>query len=338
MSSIYKKRNVWYYAIYLNGHQKSLSLGVSNKNHAQKLKADLDYKYAREKFGLRNIESVRISAYLLDFLRTISATKSAASYKRIKSYIHNLTAYFQDRPEIWIHDITASTVKDFILSRISADRSPKTIREEIDIFRRILDEAVTDNYLEKNTIDFKTLKSRHIPRKETNHYPPFTKAQAQVIFDHPSMSKYADYFKILYYTGMRTIDVGRLRSGEVVTLNKIPCIAKITAKEKVPVTVPLHKNISFLLRRPADPWYFPDLITESNRHQAYKALKTVTIAKKWDSRLCQHSFRHAFSQRLLELNMTDQARQALLGHLSSVSTQAYSHPDLALAKTFIDKL
>lgn len=282
MSSIYKKRGIWYYAIYLNGKQKAFSLGLTNKNHAMKLKSDLDYKYAREKFGLRNIEPVEIEKYLNTFLRLMSVTKSRPYYVRIKSYIRALKIFFAKRPETYIHNIEPGTVKDYIMSRLADNVSAKTIREEVDIIRRLLDEAVTDNHLEENNIDFKTLKERHIPKIQANHYPPFSKEQVFEIINDPGLSKYADYFKVLYYTGLRTIDVGRLRSGEVLTIKNIPVIQKITIKEKVPVAIPLHKEIMFLLSMPANPWYFPHLITDSNRHQAYKALKAF-IRKKVES-------------------------------------------------------
>jgi len=338
MSSLYKKNNRFYYSIYVNGRRIVKSLGLSDKSIANKIKKDLDLKYTREKFGIRNIESVRIDPYLTDFLRLISKTKGDSTYKRIKSYIKNLRLFFNGRQENNIQDIDARTVKDYILFRMSNDIAPKTIREEIDIFRRIVEEAVTDNYLEKNIIDFKMLKNRHIPKNKSISYPPFSKDQAEEIFKCPDLAKYSGYFKALYYTGMRTVDVGQLQSGEVIQIDKVPCISKITKKEDVPVTIPLHNEIKFLLKFKPDPWYFPNLITDSNRHQAYKALKEFIKTKKWIGSFCQHSFRHGFSQRLLELNMSDHARQILLGHLSSSSTKRYSHPDIALFKSFIDKM
>ncbi|HJM33575.1 MAG TPA: site-specific integrase, partial [Candidatus Marinimicrobia bacterium] len=48
--------------------------------------------------------------------------------------------------------------------------------------------------------------------------------------------------------------------------------------------------------------------------------------------------RHTFNQRLRDLGLGIEDRQALLAHASSSTTKIYTHPNLDLAREYVNKL
>ena len=51
-----------------------------------------------------------------------------------------------------------------------------------------------------------------------------------------------------------------------------------------------------------------------------------------------HSFRTTFNNTLRDLGLGMEDRRALLAHSSSETTKIYTHPNLELAQTWVDKL
>ena len=51
-----------------------------------------------------------------------------------------------------------------------------------------------------------------------------------------------------------------------------------------------------------------------------------------------HSFRHTFNTMLRDLGMSIEDRRILLSHATSSVTKIYTHPNLEVAKEFINKL
>ena len=51
-----------------------------------------------------------------------------------------------------------------------------------------------------------------------------------------------------------------------------------------------------------------------------------------------HSFRHTFNTKLRDLGMSIEDRRVLLSHATSSVTKIYTHPNLEVAKEFINRL
>ena len=329
MGSIRRRGKYWYYYRKVNGKRMEISLQVRSRSSAEKLCEELDLKYSMAKFGFRQIDSQLIKVFLIDYKKWIETTKSAAWSRRINSMVKNFLNFISDRKEEYLEDINFETIRDYYIFRKSK-AGAKTIMEELRIIRRALDHAVAEDKLESNNIEWKMFR---FSVSKNKHFPCFTSEALQKIWD-ANLNDHK-YYQVCYYTGLRSVDVGNLTLDNID--RKRNCIVIVTKKENVPGIIPIHKKIKWILK--IDTYYiFPNLRTDSQRHQAYKRLKKFIRDNGINPRCNVHSFRHSFNMALLKLGMGYYDRKSLLTHSSMKSTMDYDHPDLELTREYIDKM
>lgn len=331
MSFIYKRGKTYWYGASVNGRRIRLSLHVCNRRQAEVLKSELDLQYARERLNLRHVKSAGLLEYYRDYRELIEHSKGPASRKRIIVMLNNFTNWAKNRIES-LEQVDYSLLKDYILMRRDKGRAAKTIREEVRVMRRFLNEAVADNRLASCDIDFQQLIKLCGPYN-TRHYPPFTDRELEIILNADDRD--AAYWKVLYYTGLRSSDVGRLRRDNLDRERQ--CIIIETSKEKVPAMIPVHPAIRFLFDIKTE-YLFPDLVTATKRDTALRRFKRFAAKHGINPECTIHSFRHTFNQRLFELGLNYRDRQKLLAHSSSESTKEYTHFDIELTRKYISKL
>ena len=62
------------------------------------------------------------------------------------------------------------------------------------------------------------------------------------------------------------------------------------------------------------------------------------LAAAYRPKATLHSFRHTFNTKLRDLGMSIEDRRVLLSHATSSVTKIYTHPNLEVAKEFINRL
>ena len=88
---------------------------------------------------------------------------------------------------------------------------------------------------------------------------------------------------------------------------------------------------------------FPSLYAEADRKLNDKLKKPrlymqELLKAKARPKATLHSFRTTFNNTLRDLGLEMDDRRVLLAHSSSETTKIYTHPNLELAQTWVDKL
>ncbi len=149
---------------------------------------------------------------------------------------------------------------------------------------------------------------------------------------HFCMYPYMNYLHFLSLFGIRII------------VNK-GCIESLIRKSRKIHEFPLAAHLLERLNpeKPDKEPLFPAVFTDKDRSQNDKLVRPRKHLQ-WLLRINNrpkatlHSFRHTFNQRLRDLGLGIEDRQALLAHASSSTTKIYTHPNLDLAKEYVNKL
>ena len=336
MSHIRKRGNIYYYYHRPAGILTGFPLGVDNKRLALQLQDELDLKYARKRLGLKHIEKIPLKKFLREFLEDLEFSKSDAWFRRLRIMHNNFARFLSENNVDSLAEINYKLIFRYKKKRkqdITIRQnfvSDKTINEELFYIKSLLKYAVKNEYLDPLRFDVSDLRIKGI---EQNKFMPFSDDQIREIFDADLVFK--DYYKVLYYTGLRSVDAGTLHSDDFKTDGDISYIEKETKKEKVWVAVPIHENISFITLKKG--YIFKNLVEKGQRARPYEHLRRFVKSKNWEGHLTIHSFRHSFNQRLISLNVDQSTRALMIGHSNVDSNKDYSHKDIKVFDKIMKK-
>jgi len=329
MSSIHKHGNKYVYHTRVNGKQITEMIDVRTIRQARMIQDELDIKYARKKLGLRHIEKISIDKFLDEYNEELSISKKDSWYKRLYSMWKNFRDFLHEQEILSLEEIDGKLIRKYKKYRMHSETyrhkkpSDKTINEELAFINNCMKYAVEEDYLETFDVDVQKIK---IDKPQEIPFTPFSDTQIDDIFK--SGIKYLDYFKTLYYTGMRAIDVGTLKSSQVVKKDELFYIEKETKKKGIYVAIPIHREIMHIFRNIDKEYIFPDLNSEMKLKNPYRVLKRFVKNQNWQGYFSVHSFRHSFNQRLLTMNIEQSTRALLMGHDSIKSNKKYTHADI----------
>lgn len=333
MTFIRKRKHGIYYYYWRdsNGKQKAKSLTVRRKRQAQKLKEKLDMEYAEKRLGVSPKKSAEITEYLDQYLKWSYEAKSKNWARREKSIIKHWKKFFADRPETYLEEINLESVKKYYKSRKN-EVSGKTLGMEIGLVKRVLKQAKEGNY-KVQEINWSPIK-KIITHKAEKHFDYFTREQIEKIFN--SGLDHINYYKVLFYTGLRSADAGNLHSKNINSEKKVIEI-RHTQKTKATAIIPIHPEISFV-SDVKNGYIFPIMRDYKGRRKARNDLQDFCQSENWDGYFALHSFRHSFNQHLAMNDVDFNSRKTFLTHSSGKSTADYTHFNLEKAREMIEKL
>ena len=337
MSTLYKRKKspYWVYASSFRGKRLRISTGMRQKIHAQKVQCEWDMKlfkgdisFTKDTIQMQNDIDAFMDEYLKVRRRVSNNTANTAS-----SVLKRFKCFLKDRGIRSIAEINIKVLDDYI---DHLDTAPKTKHNHMKELKIMFERAVIENLLDKNPALHVTL-----PKVEKNdRHRLLCPQDLQIIFE--GAGSYKLYYEFLYHTGLRAGDVAMLTYKNIDF--KRSAIVSMVRKSRRIHEFPLAKALLIQLDpKEATGPLFPSLYAETDRKLNDKLKKPrlymqELLKAKARPKATLHSFRTTFNNTLRDLGLEMEDRRVLLAHSSSETTKIYTHPNLDLAKMWVDKM
>lgn len=294
---------------------------------------ELNYNLSKD---LLSSETILFKDYAKKWLKLNSSGKADATIREYKYIINNyLIDYFGNIP---IKKITRENIKNLqsdLLEGNHIELAHKCIR----YMRTICNEAIADDYLVKNPC--LNIKEPKLVHKEKTI---LTDKQDKMLLN--SENKYASFFRIIRYTGMRREEIAPLTIHDVDLKNKTISINKAVSytsnqpklketKNRKPRIVPIldivYDDVCNVINQ-----------CKSNKQELLfvkqtdgKMLSQEAI-QKWNDSICRdlgfkftpHQLRHCYCTMLYYSGIKIKEAQNLMGHSSAKMVyDLYAHLD-----------
>ena len=294
---------------------------------------ELNYKLNTDQISNNKI---LFKEYAEKWLKLNSSGKSEATIKEynyiVKSY---LIKYFGDE---YISKIKRDDIKK-LQSDLLDDNHQELAHKCIRYMKTICNEAIADDYLIKNPcLNIKEPKLIH-KEKEI-----LTKEQDKLLLK--SNHRYAPFFRILRYTGMRREEITALTVNDVNLNNKTISINKAVSfagnqpklketKNKKSRTVPIldliYKDIKKVLNEAIENNQTYLFVKQTdNKMLSQEAIRCMTdsFCKDIGFRFTPHQLRHSYCTMLYYSGIKIKETQNLMGHSSAKMVyDLYAHLD-----------
>ena len=294
---------------------------------------DLNYNLNKEQLCSGKI---LFKDYAQKWLKFNSSGKSEATIKEYNYIINKyLIEYFGNLPIDKIKREHVKLLQSDLLEGNHIELAHKCIR----YMRTICNEAIADDYLVKNPC--LNIKEPKLVHKEKEI---LTKEQDELLLT--SQHKYAPFFRILRYTGMRREEITALTVDDVKIKNKTISINKAVSfttnqpklketKNKKPRIIPIldiiYDDIVNVLNecKEKETKYLFTKQTE-NKMLTQEAIRCMTdsICKELGFKFTPHQLRHSYCTMLYYSGIKIKETQNLMGHSSAKMVyDLYAHLD-----------
>ncbi|MDR2376727.1 MAG: tyrosine-type recombinase/integrase [Treponema sp.] len=243
-------------------------------------------------------------------------------------------------------DITAETVKAWVLDMDTKKLSASTINSALKTMRLMLDEALNRGLITSNAAkEVKELKAKEVERVI------LTREEMGKLFPTDWKSVWDD--EVIYKinllascTGMRIGEVRGLQGkyvfddyiyvcGQYTHRHGYKPETKTKRNRTIPITGELRRELDSLLKANGDGYVFSvdggltPLAPEKIYRGYDKALGRIGIdhSQRLERNLSFHAWRHFFNTALRMENVTDAKVQEVTGHLTQKETDHYTHFD-----------
>ena len=337
MSTLYRRKKSPYvvYSSNYRGKRLRMSTGMRQMTLARQVQTKWDMMLIHGDISFindPNLPTNDIDAFMDEYLRLRARisenTKNTAHAvtKRFKSYLNTIGV-------ISISDITTKVLDGYI---DFLDCAPKTKHNHMMELKVMLGKAIGDGLLGTNPVVNVTL-----PKivKEDRHRL-LEHEDLVIIFN--SAGSWKLYFEFLYRTGLRAGDVAMLTHGNID--HRKSTIVSLVRKSRRIHEVPLAKVLLDEIGSGSkDEPLFPTLFAETERKLIDNLAKPrhfmqALLKAEGRPKATLHSFRTTFNNTLRDLGLSMEDRQILLAHSSSETTKIYTHPNLELARKWVDRL
>ena len=163
----------------------------------------------------------------------------------------------------------------------------------------------------------------------------------QIIFD--DAGSWSFYYAFLYHTGLRAGDVAFLTYGNIDFKRKAitSFIRKSRRIHEFPIADVLINQLD--RKKGKDIPLFPEVYAETKRKMNDNLKKPrkfmqALLRIKERPHATLHSFRHTFNNSLRDLGLSIEDRQVLLAQASSSVNKIYTHPNLDLARQYVNRV
>lgn len=339
MPSILRKRNrIYHYDSNTRNPRIRLSLKTSNYQVALREKRKLDALYATPGPWERPRYSAPVGRAVLAHIGWLEATKTPQWAAR---QAVSLRRFAEWNKKTYLHEITSRDIEQYVIFRVRGGIRPLTIKWELGFLKRLWSRAVRDGMADSNVV------AQVSPPQNTDpkEVRPFTRDEVMAILADQKARGKPRYpvLATMYYTGLRVGDVLAMQVAEFDLETGLYArkISKTGRTMRIPLSLPLCAILSDYLPEngPAFPRYYPENDQRQNtiRRNMLRALKTI-LKRLGIPDASLHSFRHAFNQQLLNMGLSLEDRQVLLGHSAGRTTKIYTHPNEDLARQYLDQL
>ena len=209
MASIYSSNNKLYLNIRVDGRRIRKATGLDDTaNNRKKVQRDLPTLVMKLKMGEISFDKPRdltVGYYTDVFLDIIRKQNKPRTLKQYTGIAKTIVDQFGSRQ---ISDVKVSDVKGW-LADLLAEKTGKTVRNYMIVFRNIFQEAIFDEVIDKNPFTYV-----RTPRKEKSDFRPFTKEEVTQLLDN-AQGWFKNMVAVLAYTGMRTGEILALKWSDI---------------------------------------------------------------------------------------------------------------------------
>ncbi len=275
----------------------------------------------------------------LNFLKL----EKGLSGNSLESYDHDLRRYltFIGR-DIGLSDLSGITlehIEEFLQEMLAMNLSVSTISRNISTIRGFHQFAVMERWSAANPAELIEL-----PRKGRNLPEVLDQQEATLLLDTPDRSdtlgkRDAAVLELMYATGLRASETVELESDQFIPeLQLLRIVGKGNKERLVPVGGMALDAVSDYLKN-ARPLLRKNITIARNRLFLSYRGKPLTRMSLWhivtgaarkagiEKPIHPHTLRHSFATHLLEGGADLRAVQEMLGHVSILTTEIYTHID-----------
>ena len=337
MSTLHRRKNspYWHWSSVLKGRRLRKSTGMRQKYLAIQVQSRWDMMQFDGNLSFVDdtyVQNGNIDAFMGEYLNVRSRVSrntkntSQAVIKKFRNYLNSIGITS-------ILDVSLDILDGYI---DFLDCSAKTKKNHIIELKQLFDKAVVEGIIPANLVPHVTL-----PRivKEDRHRALNT-ADLRCIMGNAGAWKL--FYEFLYRTGLRAGDVAMLTYGNIDREKR--AIVSLVRKSRRIHELPLSETLLELIDPGEDnEALFPELYSDDEQKlndNLSKPRKYMQALLNTESRekATLHSFRTTFNNTLRDLGLDITDRQILLAHASSESTKIYTHPNLDLAREWVNRL
>ena len=347
MSTLYKRKNspfYWWTTCY-KGRRLRKSTRMTKLHIAIKVKEFWDLCLIKGEIGFLGLNlhpDIQLNKYIFHYLKFLESRKSSGTVSITNGVLKQFLSYGNKVGIKRLDEIKATFLNGYIDWLKCA---PKTKKNHLSILSLMFDQAIKEEVIMNNPARLATLPMI----KKVVRHRMLESTDLDIIFENPG--NWFLYYLWLHQTGLRAGDVAML-TNENIDRNKrviVNFIRKSRRMQEFPLAdILIEKTPQGANKEPL----FPDLysfkyadgeivIDEKQLH--YRISKPrIHMQNVLDTygrpSATLHSFRVTFNNTLRDLGLAIQDRQVLLAHSSSETTKIYTHPNVELAREFVNRI
>ena len=338
MSTLNKRKNspYWHYSSYYKGRRLRQSTKMRQRKLAEQVQSDWDIRLFKNDLSFlddRRVYSEYNLEAFLDECLGVRSRISSNTHKTAKTVVNQFKQYLKKSGITSIFEVNTRLIDGYI---DCLDCKPKTKKNHIIELRQMFKRAISSGLLNSNPVDGVTL-----PKitKEDRHR---CLSDLDLQYIMRAAGPWKLYYEFLFRTGLRTGDVAMLKY-ENINFSK-NAIVKMVRKSRRIHEFPISDVLlSMIDSKDCKGPIFPELYTENEVNLNSRLKKPrkhmQTILEVHDRpKATLHSFRTTFNNCLRDMGLDVTDRQVLLAHASSESTKIYTHPNLQMAQSWVNKL
>ena len=341
MSSLYQRKDssYWWWSARYKGKNLLQSTKQTSKRYAEKIRQKWDYLLMTDdlSFYRKNLNktSSKFSTYILVHMKDLEKKGfSKRDLSNANGILTRLKDFCLSQKVTYLDGITVRVLQDYINSQTKL--APKTKKNQRQIISKMLDRAKIEGLIDNNPAPMVELPKM----KQVRPRRPFEPIDLRIIFKNAE--KWKLFYAFLNYTGLRAGDVAMLKYENIDLIKRtISCYVQKSRKD---VILPFSDSLTRAISNGKDETpIFPELFTKSKR----KLNGNLAKPRKYLQRILKennrphadlHCFRHTFNDALKNLGLGENDRSVLFAQSSAKVNKIYSHPNLDVARTVINKI
>jgi len=326
--SLFKRGNVWWSYIYVDGIRQQFSTGTSNRRQAESIESKL-----KEEVNSQRFQVVQADPNMTFGELAARFMASGIARRHHLYHLKFLLPYFSDATVV---RLTKSMAEEFRRRRQA--QSPghpckdATVNRDLSVLRHILYWAVDEQLLAANPLArMKMARERQTRRQVLN-----------VAEEQSLLAAAPDHLRAMIIaaldTGMRRGEITSQRWEDVDFSRKLLFVTRSKTPEGESREIPLTERLFDLLA---------NIRQSEGIIIGFRGEPVRIIKRSWKTALKNagvrhmrfHDLRHTFNTRLMEAGVMQEVRMALMGHSPGNKVHStYTHVELPIKREAIRKL
>ncbi len=290
-----------------------------------------------------------IEGWMHQWMADKEEMKSASTAARYNQIVREFLTHLGDKANRSLSTLSTRDVQGFLTKRTNAGCSGTTVQLDGKILRTALNQARREGL-----ITFNPAEAAQLPDRKSVERGTFTAAEVRMLVE-TAEGEWKTLIILAYFTGARLSDCCRIKWSQIDFAAQT--LTYRQTKTGTEVVVPLHTDLLTHLEGLAgtddvDPSIMPHManLKPGGRHGLSEGFKRIvrkagldlqTVqgdGKRMISKRTFHALRHSFTSALANAGVIPELRMKLTGHTTEAIHRAYTHHELAILTTAVQKL